>query len=199
MELKDKIERFVAVNSGNGSGYGDGYGDGNGSGYGDGNGSGNGSGSGISAIEGNKVYNVDDIPTIITSVHGMYAKGYTLRNNVMKVPCYVARCGDYFAHGKTLKEAQADARAKYEQNRPLADRIADFMAKYPTLDTKAKHSDLYMWHNILTGSCAFGRQEWAKAHNLSRESGEMTISKFIEMTLNAYGGDVIRQLKERYV
>lgn len=204
----------------NGYGYGDEYGNGKGKGYGHafgagglfgkGNGSGfkfedwdrekrgRGDGTGISEYNGNKVYKIDRIPTIIENVKGNIAKGYTLKHNVILVPCYIAKVGNFFAHGKTAHEALVDATMKYGENNPLEERIAAAIKMYPTLDTVVSHQELYILHHVLTGSCKFGRDEFAKAHNLDPNNGEMTMCEFIELTKLAYGGDVIKQLKKAY-
>ncbi len=144
------------------------------------------------------MYSVDDTPTIITNVRGNIAKGYILRYNVFKEPCYIAKVGDCFAHGETAHQAYGDALAKALQNTPVEERIAKVKEQYPTLDTVVSHKELYKLHNILTGSCEFGRKEFAKAHDLDPENGEMTMREFINLTSSAYGGDVIQQLKKTY-
>ena len=185
---------------GNGSGNGNGYdnGSGNGSGYGDGSGYGYGNGSGITEINDMKVCDVDNIPTIITNIHGNIAEGYTLQRNVILVPCYIAKVGDFFAHGTTAHQALHDAQGKYERNKPLSERIADTVAKYPTLDTVVSHTELYALHHTLTGSCRFGRDEFAANHGLDPEQGEMTMRQFINLTMDAYGGDAIKELLHAY-
>lgn len=145
-----------------------------------------------------KVWDVDNIPTIITNIHGNIAEGYTLQHNVLLVPCYIAKVGNFFAHGKTAHQALQDAQAKYETNKPLSERIADTVAKYPTLDTVVSHTELYALHHILTGSCRFGRDEFAANHGLDPEQGEMTMRQFINLTMDAYGGDAIKELLHAY-
>ena len=144
------------------------------------------------------VCDVDNVPTIITNIRGDIAEGYTLRNNVESVPCYIAKVGDYLAHGATTHEALQSAQEKYDGSRPLSERIADTTAKYPTLDTVVPHKELYALHHTLTGSCKFGRDEFAASHGLDPEKGEMTMRQFIELTKNAYGGDAVRELLHAY-
>ena len=177
----DEIRRFLTV-PGSGSGDGDGYGD----------------GYGIEKINGREVYQIDDTPTLIDSVHGNYAKGSILNSDLTLAPCYIAKCGDYFAHGDTLRQAQEDARRKYEQNLPTEERIRLFMEAYAGLETEVPHKDLFRWHNTLTGSCEMGRREWCKNHGLDPENGKMSVRRFIELTKNSYGGDIIKQLMEAY-
>ena len=90
------------------------------------------------------------------------------------------------------------AQEKYNNNRPLHEKIADIIKKYPSFNTMVLHSELYSLHHVLTGSCKFGRDEFVKAHGLDPNNGEMTIRDFIKLTKNAYGGDIILQLKEAY-
>ena len=198
--LEDKIEAFLdaGYGSADGDGYGSGYGDGYGSGYGDGYGYGSGDGCGISEINGMRVWEVDNTPTIITNVKGNIAQGYTIRHNVELVPCYLAKVGNYFGHGETAHEALYAAQEKYETNKPLSERIADTVAKYPTLDTVVSHTELYALHHILTGSCRFGRDKFAANHGLDLEQGEMTMRQFINLTIDAYGGDAIKELLHAY-
>ena len=189
---------------GNGDGYGSGYGRGYGRGYGDGDGDGDGNGNGygngncISEYDGKRVYNIDNVPTIIENVKGDVAKGYTISNNTQLVKCFIAKCGGFFAHGKTAKQAMLDARAKYEKNKSLTERIADTIKKYPTLDTLVPNEELYVLHNTLTGSCAFGRDEFVRRHGIDVKNGSMTMKDFIAITRSNYGGSAIVELERKY-
>ena len=198
--------------SGSGSGDGDGsdYGSGDGSGYGSGDGydydpgydydsgSGSGYGSGIKSYDGHEVYIIDDMQTIIYSVHGNIARGATINIDLTLADCYIAKCEDYFAHGETAKQAMADAQSKAYQNKPIEERIGYVIENYPDVDVPIEHSALFSLHNFLTGSCLFGRREFAKAHSLDPEHGAMTMREFIHLTKDAFGGDNIRQLADAY-
>ena len=176
--MEEVIKQFLAV------GYG--YGSGDGSGY------------GIKSYNGHEVYRIDDMQTIIYSVHGNIAKGATINSDLTLSDCYIAKCGDYFAHGETAKQAMADAQSKAYQNKPIEERIGYVIEKYPDVDVPIEHSALFSLHNFLTGSCLFGRQEFAKAHSLDPEHGAMTMREFIHLTKDAYGEDNIRQLADAY-
>ena len=136
--------------------------------------------------------------TIIYSVHGNIARGATINSDLTISDCYIAKCGDYLAHGETAKQAMADAQSKAWQNKPIEERIDLVVSKYPDVDVPIEHSALFSLHNFLTGSCLFGRQEFAKAHYLDPEHGSMTMREFIHLTKDAYGGDNIRQLADAY-
>lgn len=186
----------IGIYNSDGSGMGSGEGFHKMSGYGRGNG--NKSGYDIIEFNHQKVYYIDGMETLIDVVHGNYALGRILNKNLTLKKCYIARVGNSFAHGKTLSEAVSDAESKETQRKPLIKRLDEFIVQYPTLDSVAEHSDLYKWHGILTGSCQFGRDEFAKEHDLDKDNGSMTVRRFIKLTINQYGGEVIKQLKGWY-
>ncbi len=114
----DKIEVFLSITNGDdygyssGSGYGSGDGSGDGSGYGVGYGDGYGYGDGLpNKIDNMQVYRIDDVPTIITHVVGNIAKGYIVGEDLSLEPCYIAKSGNYFAHGRTKQQALAEVGA----------------------------------------------------------------------------------------
>ena len=181
-----------------GDGYGSGYGSGSGSGCIDGDGYGYGEGDGIKIYNGQEVYYIDSVPTLIYSVSGNYAKGAILNNDLTLTDCYIAKSGNYFAHGETLRIAYADAQAKVLQNIPIEERIAKVKQDYPDPDKPIEHSTLFSLHSMLTCSCVMGRKEFAKAHDLDPKNGTMTMREFIMLTKDAFGGDVIKQLAEAY-
>ena len=194
-----KILEFISSGYGDGDGDGDGsgsgYGYGCGDGYGDGDGSGSGCGDGygLKSINGKKVYMVDDIETTISHIHGNIAKGIIVNNDLTETPCYIVKEGKYFAHGKTLAEANVALQDKLFDEMPAEERIAEFWkchkkgVKYPT-------KDFFEWHHKLTGSCLMGRQQFAKDHDVDLD-GEMTVEEFIALTKNAFGGDIIKKLE----
>ena len=205
MTLDDKIKAFLSVNfgdgsgygSGSGSGYGDGSGYGSGSGYGDGSGYGSGdgygSGSGIKSFNREIVYRIDGVNTLIRSVRGNTAHGAIVNNDLTITPCYIVKQDNVFAHGETLREAMEALRDKLFEDMPEDERIDTFLREtdrekaYPT-------QYFYGWHHRLTGSCDMGRKRFARDHGVDLEHGMMTLTEFLELTKDAYGGDVIRKV-----
>ena len=178
---------------GSGSGSGDGFGSGCGYGSGSGDVFGLGSGSGIKSYCGRTVYNIDDVPTLLYHVHGNIAKGAILKTDLTLEPCYVVKSGNLYAHGETLREAQAALQDKLFEDMPIEERIQAFLAECkPGIEYPAK--EFYDWHHRLTGSCEMGRKAFAKEHGIDIEHGKMTLEAFLELTKNAYGGDVIKEI-----
>lgn len=183
-----KIKEFLGYGCGNGISNGDG----NGYGYGDG---GNG---GIKSINGYDVYRVDDTPTIFIHIHGNVAKGYILERNVVLTPCYIVKGNGYFAHGETLIEAQKALEEKIIDSMDIDEKISLFKENFPDVNKKYAVKDFYQWHHNLTGSCEMGRKSFAKSHNIDIDNDIMTVKEFINLTENAYCGEVIKELKESY-
>ncbi len=190
--------------SGSGYGYGSGCGPGYGYGYGDGFDSGDGDGygygydNGVVSFCGQKIYQIDDVPTLIDHVHGNAAKGRILRDDLSTEDCYIAKQGSLFAHGKTLRAATDALRDKLFEDMPEEERIAEFV-KAHEWGKQYPSADYYDWHHRLTGSCDMGRSEFAKRHGYSLTDDELlTVEEFIKLTENSYGGSVIRKLREAY-
>ena len=191
--LEEIIQSFLTV----GSGYGDGSGDGYGSGY----------GYGIPVFNGRKVYQVDGVPTIIDRIKTIdlkgsqpwqCAEGFILNKDFTLTPCFVAKVeGRFFAHGKTLHEAYVDACAKALKQRPLSERIKLFRDAYPDPDAPIPASELFQWHNTLTGSCHMGRTSFCKQHGIDL-NGTYSVRYFLSLTRDAYGSSAIHDLARAY-
>ena len=222
--LQERIERFLFVNSGygsgygsgSGSGYGDDDGDGDGSGYGSGSGSGSGDGygdgdsygsgygsgygdsygNGVKSLNGEIVVLVDKVPTIIRSICGNVARGAIVQSDLTLRDCWIVKQDGFFAHGNTLRGAMEAMRDKLMEDMPEDERIDAFLREtnrkkpYPA-------QYFYDWHHRLTGSCDIGRKAFAKDHGIDLKDGTMTLHEFLELTKNAYGGEVIRRVLQR--
>ena len=221
--LETKIKNFLNLSSGSGSGYGSGYGSGSGSGYGDGDGygygdsdgygsgysdgsgSGSGSGSGygdgyvygVKEVNGDTVYIVDDVPTIIKSVHDNIAQGFILQRDLTLKPCYIVKEQNMFAHGYTLHDAFTALQEKLYDDSTEEERIEAFRKKFPEYDTLYPNRDLFAYHHVLTGSCRMGRESFCKDKGIGLD-GSTTVREFVELTKDSYGGDVICKLPEVY-
>lgn len=188
--------------SGCGAGYKDGYGYGSILKYEDGSGSGPGFGFGygggdITALNGNIVDYIDNVPTIITQVHGNFAYGYIVKDDLTLSPCFIAKVSNSFAHGKTLEEAVADAKAKELEKMTVEERIAKFVEAFGPLDSEHTGKEFYDWHNILTGSCHMGRDEFCRSHSIDLTQ-KYSVRYFLNITKDSYGSDVIQLIIKAY-
>ena len=201
---------------GSGGGYDSGYSDG--SGYGSGDGSGDGTDCGYGLCRSNShdsdsgfgyvcgysiksfnskiVYLIDNVETIISDIKGNLAKGFILNVDFSLSPCYICKGNGYFAHGETLKEAKESLRKKIFENMDTDETIEHFLS---TFEKEKKYSarDFYEWHHYLTGSCEMGRKSFMQDRNIT--FGDMyTVDEFITLCENSYGGEIIKELKERW-
>ena len=200
--MEDRIKQFLSISygygSGSGSGYGYGSGDGSGYGYGSGDGSGSGSGDGsgygIKSVNGNTIYIVDNIPTIITNVKGNIAKGFILGSDLSLTPCFIVKGNDQFSHGNTLHEAFESLQEKLYDDSAEEERIDKFKEHFSDFSKKYSAKELFIWHHVLTGSCKAGRESFCRDKGIDVDNDKFTVYEFIELTRNSYGGEVIRKL-----
>ena len=186
------LREFLRVDTGSGYAFGDGSGSGDGSGYA----SGDGYSDGIKAINGQSVYQIDGVQTIITNVRANLARGYIVNSDLSLSPTHVVKSGNLFAHGATLADARAALRDKLFEDMDEDERIEAFVAEFKPGVVRPV-ADFYDWHHRLTGSCEQGRKQFARDHGVDM-SGSMTPEAFIALTENAYGGKTIRRLRKSY-
>ena len=179
----------AGVDVGRGYGCGDGSPDGKGYDYFD--------NLGLKEINGNIVYIIDDIPTIITSVRNNIAKGFIVKNDLQFEPCYVVKENNEFAHGDTLKDAFMSLQEKLYDDSTEEERIEAFKKQFPEYDIKYNNIDLFVYHHVLTGSCRMGRESFVSNKGLSLD-GKTSVREFVKLTQDAYGGDIIKKLPEAY-
>jgi hypothetical protein len=162
----------------------------------DGSGYGDGDGSGIKEFEGQAVFMIDEIQTIITHLHNTYAKGFILQSDFTLIPCFVVKARNCFAHGETLREAQAALEEKLFEDMDTDERISLFLQQFTDMDKTYPAKDFYTWHNKLTGSCEMGRKAFAHDHGIDIDNDTLTVAEFIDLTRNSFGGSVIQHLEE---
>lgn len=83
------------------------------------------------------------------------------------------------------------------KQRPLFDRIKLFREAYPDPDAPIPASELFQWHNTLTGSCHMGRTSFCKQHGVDL-NGSYTVRYFLSLTRDAYGSSAIHDLARAY-
>ena len=119
--LEDKIKTFLSS----------GFDSGEGSGFGFDSGFGFGSGDGVKEVNGDTVYIVDGVQTIIKSVRDNIAQGFVLQNDLTLKPCYIVKEQCMFAHGDTLHDAFTALQEKLYDDSTEEERIEAFRKKFP--------------------------------------------------------------------
>ena len=139
---------------------------------------------------------VDGVATIIDHLRGNIVSGKILQSDLTTTPCYVVKQGSIFAHGRTIHKAAEALRNKMFKDMPEDERIAEFVEVHEW-GVAYKNTDFFDWHHKLTGSCLYGRNAFAKDHNVDMAES-MTVEDFVALTRKAYGGDIIERMAERY-
>ena len=139
------------------------------------------------------IFEIDDIQTAITHIKDNIAKGFILNGDFTINPCYIVKGNGFFAHGKTIREAQRALVGKYMEDMGEDEVIEKFMAEFEH-DKKYKGTVFFDWHHYLTGSCLMGRESFVKNHGLDLDA-EYTVDEFITLCEDAYGGEIIKKLK----
>ena len=143
-------------------------------------------------------YNIDGVPTIIDSVRKNIAHCRVISYPASKlISCYVVKYEDCFAHGDNLKQAFLDAQHKAFDCHTRAERINEFIDRFPDPETKVDNTDLFKLHNWLTGSCEFGRRLFVTKFGLT--DGQSSIWDFIRLSKGNFGSDIIEKLEELYL
>lgn len=145
-----------------------------------------------------RIYDIDGYLTILYSIHGNFAKGSILnrsKEDYTLTPCYVAK-GDngVFAHGETLRKAQEALNIKLFLRYTPKQRVAAFKKRFPDPKEVVPNTELFEWHNKLTGSCEMGRRTFAKEKGIDIDNGSMSIKDFLELTKDSYGGCIIKMI-----
>jgi len=197
--MEDLIKKFMQIEplsygSGSGSGSGDGYGD----------------GSGVitmmdyrkgfitkkiaslKSFKGKPVYYIDEIPCIFLSIIGNIAKVEVIRNDYSTVKQYIAKSGNYFAHGETKEQALRDVHNKFFASMSFEERKAEFVKTFKR-DKEYANKDWFTWHGLITGSCESGRSMFVKSKGIDL-NGKMTTLEFLNLTKNEYNGDKIAMI-----
>ena len=87
-------------------------------------------------------------------------------------------------------------RDKIFEDMPEEERIAAFAAEHEWHQSYPAQ-DFFEWHHRLTGSCLMGREAFVRDEGLDMNA-EYTTREFVELTWNAYGGDVIKKIPAAY-
>ena len=97
-----------------------------------------------------------------------------------------------------MENAQTALEEKILDDMDIDEKIRLFKEKFPDTDKKYPAKEFYKWHHTLTGSCEMGRKTFANSHNIDIENDILTVNEFMDLTENAYCGEVIRRLRESY-
>ena len=146
---------------------------------------------------GSPVHYIDALPCVIRSIKRDVAMVDVIDVNSFETSqMFVAKHGGLFAHGKTIEDAMEAAQAKWAETRSIEDRMEEFKGHFKK-GVEYDANLFYKWHSILTGSCQSGKDFWVKQQGFDL-TNPMTVAQFFNLTKDVYGGNIIRQLMDRY-
>ena len=161
-----------------------------------GDGDGDGDGDGLKQINNQIIYAVDGVPTVFDQIRGHIARGGIVWKDFTIEPCFIIKENGCFAHGSTLHEAAEALQDKLFDEMPAEERISNFVKLFLP-GVLYRNTDYFDWHHRLTGSCKAGREAFARDHAIDLNDF-MTPEAFCELTKDAYGGEIIRELAKHY-
>lgn len=153
----------------------------------------------ILKYEGKDVHYIDDIPCTVNSVHEDWMSVNVIRtNDYTSYKAFVAKVHGVVSHGETIKEAFQEAHDKYMAELEPEERCAMFIKEFPDMDKKYPSQLFFDWHGTVTGSCKLGRRNFAEMKRINLDTATLTVKEFIDLTINEYGGDIIKLLRGKY-
>ena len=139
------------------------------------------------------VVQIDGINTTIQCVRGDIARGFIVNDDLTLTKIFVARIGDTFAHAESAKAAIESCRLKLLLDSDPTERVAMFLK---TAKLSYSGHELLGIHRALTGACIAGQQAFVKNQGIDLDRN-YTLPEFCDITIGAFGGSVIRILKEQ--
>ena len=94
--------------------------------------------------------------------------------------CVIAKVGDYYAHGETVREAVSDANFKRLQATVNVDQIV--------AEVKSTQRVTREHYRLLTGACKLGTERFLESHGLTGEAS-IPLDQCREIVRGAYGGE----------
>lgn len=167
-----------------------------GQGYIDGSGYAFGAIDGIKYFNKQRVWNIDDVSTIIKSIHGDVGSGYILNQDFTLEKTFICKGHGYFAHGKTIKEARESLEEKIFGDMDVEYKLEEFRSKFKKGKQYSGH-DFFTWHHNLTGSCLQGRNNFVENKGINLDD-KFTVKEFLEIVKGSYGWSVLKELVEEY-
>ena len=150
----------------------------------------------IKMLHKNFVFEIDGMAFIPLKVKESFVAGISVsKKDFSERKCFLGKFGNCVAHGSSIKEAIISAQEKYFSSFNFEQKKEQLLKLF---EEKGKLSvkELYFWHGALTGSCRFGRSEFQREHNL-KDDDLLSLSEFIKLTENSFGGEKIKLLKNK--
>ena len=154
----------------------------------------------LKSYNGQKVYHIEDIAVILHSVVGHAANCSVIQPDMSLKRGVLVRYGNSFGFAEHSQEAFEKARElsiKRGWEHAEEDPIAYMHKNYPDAEAQLERKTVFDLHNVLTGSCLDGREEFIKQRNISLE-GTITLKEFFDLSKYEFGKETIAKVAKSY-
>lgn len=151
----------------------------------------------IKTHNGNKVYYINDVPTVIKSINCGIGHGYIIDNNGKSVEKFVAKSYNIFVFGDSFDEVY-DKLYEKDRIKEYSEIFINKFVEHFKLNRKYNFSELAFWHRNLTGACIEGIMLFCKDNNINFENDKMTVQEFLNISKNSYGKSIVKNIAKIY-
>lgn len=145
---------------------------------------------------GRNVYLINDRQLMFDQIHGNFAKVTIIRIDLTTYEHWLVKYKGCFGFGKTLKDANKDARLNASREIPLEIRIQHFINTH-SLREEFTGQELFDWHDYLTGSCKVGKYKFCRDNNVDFNK-KYTVLYFLNLVKDSYKPEIIEQVIKQY-
>lgn len=145
---------------------------------------------------GKDVYFINDKHVIIEQLHRNYARVKIISIDLSLYDQWLVKYQGYFGFGKTLKEANTNAKLNASREIPLEIRIEHFINTHPLFE-EFTGQELFDWHDYLTGSCKAGKYKFCRDNNVDFNK-KYTVLYFLNLVKDSYKPEIIEQVIKQY-
>ena len=133
-------------------------------------------GSSIGTFNGHKTYFVNGYVLYITHIHGPWAMGEIIHNDLTTQKCYLTKVNDKFAVGGNLRAVLEEMREKITESTSAKKNIAKaFILVHPEYEKEYDWDEMVAWHSLDKTSCVDGRRRFSL--NSNKKSGDLATPK----------------------
>lgn len=133
-------------------------------------------GSTIASFNGFKTYFINDFVVIVKHIHGPWALGEIINNDLTTTKCYIAKVHNHFVIAGSIKEVIEEMRKKITGSLNLyKDMAMAFVIAHPDYEKEYDWDEMVAWHSLDATSCADGRKRFSTLAN--KKSGDLGTPK----------------------
>lgn len=128
-------------------------------------------GSSIASYNGKKTYFINGYVVRIVHVHGPWAMGEIINNDLTTQTCYLAKVNNNFVVAGSLREVLEEMRNRISSSINIYKDMAQaFLLAHPEYEKEYDWDEMVAWHSLEPTSCIDGRRRFTALAN--KKSGD---------------------------